>query len=25
VELRERGITPDTYDRVVSGPPPPGR
>jgi carnitine-CoA ligase len=25
VELREQGITPDTYDRVVSGPPPGGR
>jgi crotonobetaine/carnitine-CoA ligase len=25
VELRDAGITADTYDRVVSGPPPPGR
>ncbi len=25
VELRDAGLTADTYDRVVSGPPPPGR
>jgi carnitine-CoA ligase len=25
VELREAGLTGDTYDRVASGPPPPGR
>jgi carnitine-CoA ligase len=25
VELRDAGLTVDTYDRVVSGPPPPGR